>query len=292
MAKKRRHRQFSARFLPFLGPLQALTVLFTKPLVSQLTVVLNQNMRLRMRVHAKRTELADAKSQCRRQRSCTRSLVRKKSRRTEQHPGVILYGGFASFSVPIGWISHVIMHSNMASSLEKMDIVGFNNFEESIDMGNITASWPALGSLEKLKPKYIYYSYADLQNQKSLRRQRLMRDRQDPFFALGPNDIRVKFKFYPHTIMDIVSIVAKDLQTTTKRNNPLTPKQTVCVSLYVLGHGRCKNVQLHTFDFNFLAQMSKFCIRNFIRCVFLQVKKCLAATFTMFTHHVGKFCLT
>ena len=218
----------------------------------------------------------------------------QKSRRTERPPGVVLYGGFASFSVPIGWISHVITHSNMASSLEKMEIVGFNNFEESIDMGNITASWPALGSLEKFKPKYIYYSYADLQYRKSLRRQRLMRDRQDPFFALGPNDIRVKFKFYPHTIMDIVGIVAKDLQRTTKRNNPLTPKQTVCVSLYVLGHGRCKNVQLHTFNFNFLAQMqmSKFCIRNFIRRVFSQVKKCLGATFTMFTHHVGKFCLT
>ena len=154
----------------------------------------------------------------------------QKSRRTEQPPGVILYGGFASFSVSIGWISHVITHSNMASSLEKMDVVGFNNFEESIDMGNITASWPALGSLEKFKPKYIYYSYADLQYRKSLRRQRLMRDRQDPFFALGPNDIRVKFKFYPHTIMDIVGIVAKDLQRTTKRNNPLTPsKQYACL---------------------------------------------------------------
>ena len=119
-----------------------------------------------------------------------------------------------------------------------------------------------------------------------------MRDRQDPFFALGPNDIHAKFKFYPHTIMDIVGMVAMDLQRTTKRNNPLTPKQTVCVSLYVLGHGRCKNLQLHTFDFNFLAQMSKFSIRNFIRRVFSQVKKCLGTTFTMFTHHVGEFCLT
>ena len=158
----------------------------------------------------------------------------RKSRRTEQPPGVILYSGFASFSVPIGWISHVIMHSNMASSLEKMEIIGFNNFEESVDMGNITASWPALGSLEKFKPKYIYYSYADLQYRKSLRCQRLMRDRQDPFFALGPNDICAKFKFYPHTIMDIVGMVAKDLQRTTKRNNPLTPQAnsmrvSVCV---------------------------------------------------------------
>ena len=43
----------------------------------------------------------------------------QKSHRTERPPGVILYGGFASFSVPIGWILHVITHSNMASSLEK-----------------------------------------------------------------------------------------------------------------------------------------------------------------------------
>ena len=81
----------------------------------------------------------------------------------------------------------------MASSLEKMEIVGFKNFEESVNMGNITASWPALGSLEKLKQKYIYYSYADLQYRKSLRHQRFLRDRQDPFFALGPNDICAKF---------------------------------------------------------------------------------------------------
>ena len=244
-----------------------------------------------MRVHVKRIEPADAKSQCCRQRSRTCSLVRKKAAIQND-----LMGSFCTAALHCSLFLldgfHVITHSNMASSLEKMDIVGFNNFEESIYMGNITASWPALGSLEKFKLKYIYYSYADLQYRKSLRRQRLMRDRQDPFFALGPNDIRVKFKFYPHTIMDIVGIVAKDLQRTTQRNNPLTPKQTVCVSLYMLGHGRCKNVQLHTFDFNFLAQMSKFCIRNFIRPVFSQVKKCLGATFTMFTHHVGKFCLT
>ena len=91
--------------------------------------------------------------------------------------------------------------------------------------------------------------------------------------------------------MDIFGMVAKDLQRKTKRNNPLTPKQAVCISLYILGHGRYKNLQLHTFNFNFLAQMSKFSIRNFIRHVFLQVKKCVGATFTMFMHHVGKFCL-
>ena len=136
----------------------------------------------------------------------------------------------------------MITQSNMVSSLEKLDIVGFSNLEESIDMGNITASWPALGSVEKFKAKYIHYSYADLQFRKSLRCQRLIRDRQDPFFSLGPDDIRAKFKFYPHTIMDIVGMVATDLQRNTKRNNPLTVKQVICVALYVLGHGRCKKL--------------------------------------------------
>ena len=35
----------------------------------------------------------------------------------------------------------MIMHSNMVSSLEKMDIVEFNNFEESVDMGNIASGY-------------------------------------------------------------------------------------------------------------------------------------------------------
>ena len=68
-----------SRFLFDLNVAYSLTALFTKPPVSRLTAVLNQNMRLRMRVHAKRTEPADVKSQCRHQRSRTRSLVRKKA---------------------------------------------------------------------------------------------------------------------------------------------------------------------------------------------------------------------
>ena len=144
----------------------------------------------------------------------------------------------------------------------------------------------------KVEAKIYHYSYPHLQYHKSLRHQKLPRDRQDPFFALGPNDIGAKFRFYPHTIMHIVGMVAKDLYRTTKINNLLNPKQAVCISLQVLGHGRCKILQLHNFDFSFLAQMSKCSIQNFIRRVFLQVKKCVGATFTMFTHHMGEFCLT
>ena len=67
----------SPKYLYLYLTLKVLT--FTKPPVSRLTAVLNQNIRLRMHVHAKRREPADAKSQCHRQRSRTRSFVRKKA---------------------------------------------------------------------------------------------------------------------------------------------------------------------------------------------------------------------
>ena len=72
-------RKFLLLYYPGYMVFGLVTALFTKPPVSRFTVVLNQNMRLRMRVHAKRTELADVNSQCRHQRSRTRSLVREKA---------------------------------------------------------------------------------------------------------------------------------------------------------------------------------------------------------------------
>ena len=56
-----------------------LTALFTKPPASRFPAVLNQNMRLRMCVHAKRTGPVDAKSQCRRHHSHSCSFARKKA---------------------------------------------------------------------------------------------------------------------------------------------------------------------------------------------------------------------
>ena len=131
-------------------------------------------------------------------------------------------------------------HSNMASSLQKLEIIEKSNSEESEDIISLTGSWPAFNTLVKLKPTYLMYSWADHEYRKNLRRERLLKPRQDPFSGLGPEDIRMKFKFYPHTIMDIVALLAKDLARDTGRNNPLTPKQIVCIALYVLGHGRCK----------------------------------------------------
>ena len=56
---------------------------------------------------------------------------------------------------------------------------------------DITASWPALNSLEKFKPRYMYYSWADLDFRKSLRSQGIFKERTDPFFGLSIDDIHV-----------------------------------------------------------------------------------------------------
>ena len=94
----------------------------------------------------------------------------------------------------------------------------------------------------KFDAKYIYYNYVDCEFTKCLRRERLFTPREDPFFRLTPKEIKDKYRFYPHTIMDICRLVQKELERPTKRSNPLTVQQVVCVSLYILAHGKYWNV--------------------------------------------------
>lgn len=129
----------------------------------------------------------------------------------------------------------------MASCVEKLEIISLNNLDYLAQYHDITASWPVLDSLEKFKPRYKYYSWADLDYRKCLRRERLLHDREDPFTGLSPDEIKMKYKFFPHTIMDILRLVSKDLQRPSKKNNPLTPKQVVCTALFVLGNGKWVN---------------------------------------------------
>ena len=125
----------------------------------------------------------------------------------------------------------------MASSLEKLELISEYNCIDFINGDHQSASWPVFDTLEKLKPRYVWYSYIDLDYRKALRRERLLQDRNDPFYRLTADEIKKKYKFFPHTIIDILNLVGKDLQRPTKKNNPLTPKQSVCLALYLLGHG-------------------------------------------------------
>ena len=134
----------------------------------------------------------------------------------------------------------------MASSLQKLELISFNNLDYLTELGNYTSSWPALDTLDKFKPRYTHYYWADLDYRKRLRRERLLQAREDPFSQLSPDDIKIKYKFYPHTIMDIIKLVGDDFNKTTKRNNPFTTKQCVCLALYVLGHGKYELSHLKT----------------------------------------------
>ena len=144
----------------------------------------------------------------------------------------------------------------MASSLEKLELILEYNCIDFINGDHQSASWPVFDTLEKLKPRYVRYSYIDLDYRKALRRERLLQDRNDPFYRLTVDEIKKKYKFFPHTIIDILNLVGKDLQRPTKKNNPLTPKQSVCLALYLLGHGMFStNSPWKTFDCNFILEI-------------------------------------
>ena len=100
----------------------------------------------------------------------------------------------------------------MASSLEKLDFILQSSLDYSVSAINKTSSWPVFDTMEQFKPCYVRYSYIDLDYRKTLRRERLLKDRNDPFYQLTADEVKRKYKFFPHTINDIVNLVGKDFQ--------------------------------------------------------------------------------
>lgn len=100
-----------------------------------------------------------------------------------------------------------------------------------------SANWMLLDSFEGWSDDAARYQWADFAFRQDLRRQRIWKDRQDPFADLTPQEIRAKYKFCPETIMDMCSFFA-DLHHDVKRQNPLTVKQQLCVALYFFTRGK------------------------------------------------------
>ena len=127
--------------------------------------------------------------------------------------------------------------SKMATIEDKLlTIAPYNSILTTYDA--LQCHWAMFNTFVKFDAKYIYYNYVDCEFTKCLRRERLFTPREDPFFRLTPKEIKDKYRFYPHTIMDICQLVQKELERPTKRSNPLTVQQVVCVSLYILAHGK------------------------------------------------------
>ena len=125
----------------------------------------------------------------------------------------------------------------MASSIQKLEVLQGNNF--NVDHSDVGVSvLPVFDSFSKFTQNHIYYGYMDAAFRKSLRRQRLLTPREDPFHSLTAEEIKLKYKFYPHTIYDLCELLGESLRRDTSRNNALSVLQVVCVGLYQLGHGK------------------------------------------------------
>ena len=77
----------------------------------------------------------------------------------------------------------------MASSLEKLDFILQSSMDYSVSASNETSSWPVFDTMEQFKPCYVRYSYIDLDYRKTLGRERLLKDRNDPFYQLTADEV-------------------------------------------------------------------------------------------------------
>ena len=96
--------------------------------------------------------------------------------------------------------------------VDKLDLILQCNWNYSLNLNNETTLWPVFDTLEKFKPQYVRYSYIDLDYRKTLHRERLLKDRNDPFCQLTVDEVKRKYKFFLHTINDIINLVGNDLQ--------------------------------------------------------------------------------
>ena len=113
----------------------------------------------------------------------------------------------------------------------------------------ITASWPVCNTFKEFKLCQAMYDFDD-QCRLDLIRQRLFKDRQNPLECLAPAEVRQKFRFFPHTIMQICELLNDKLKHGCKRSNPLTVLQQVCVALLYYGSGiYMANCDVEHFEF-------------------------------------------
>ena len=85
---------------------------------------------------------------------------------------------------------------------------------------------------ENLKSISSYCVFEDV-----VYRQQMQRSREDPFYGLTPLEMKQKYKFFLHTVMDLCGLVGNDFEKATERSYPLTVKQQVCPALYYFTSG-------------------------------------------------------
>lgn len=111
--------------------------------------------------------------------------------------------------------------------LELLEAVGF------------TASWPFFNALEHIQSDQLRYGWCTQEYRVTLGTARKWKDRTDPLCGMTANEVKNNFCFYPHHIDELCELLNDHLEHQTKRGNPFTVKQQVCIALYFFGKGEC-----------------------------------------------------
>ena len=66
---------------------------------------------------------------------------------------------------------------------------------------------------------------------RALRRERILRDRDNPLDYLSPADIKKRFRFMPETIVELVYLLAPLIEHPTWRSGDLSPMLMILITL-------------------------------------------------------------
>ena len=75
------------------------------------------------------------------------------------------------------------------------------------------------------------------QNRRAMRRERIFHNREDPLESLGREEIRLRYRFWPETIVLIVNLLWVELNPVTLRSHPIMPNLQVLIALRYLATG-------------------------------------------------------
>ena len=79
--------------------------------------------------------------------------------------------------------------------------------------------------------------YEQSESRRSLRRQRLFRDRMNPLEHNSDEELYERFRFSRNGVEFILNAISDDLKHSTRRNYYLTPVQQLCIALQYFATG-------------------------------------------------------
>ena len=100
-----------------------------------------------------------------------------------------------------------------------------------LEFQNFTSYLSAFWDFKIFDVERQMYQYDSIQKQMK-RLERMYETRVNP---LDHNDIKQRFRFFPHRIIELCNLLEPYLSHPTKRNNSLSVSTQVCIALYYYG---------------------------------------------------------